>query len=174
LRVVEFLQSRPEGRVLVVTAEVLSPLLDPNDFDTAILFGDASSATVLYGEGHIDRSIARLLRPEVSARGDDGTALSVPLLHDGYIQMRGRKVFSEAVRAMVASLTRVCQRESLGVGDLRGERPPRCGSYLEFLIRQVSAVGTFAGICVSNRNTRNKRVVPCFFVTFQGVTWVVV
>ena len=30
-------------------------------------------------------------------------ALSVPLLHDGYIHMKGRKVFSEAVRSMVAS-----------------------------------------------------------------------
>ncbi len=46
----DFLQSRPDGRVLIVTAEVLSPLLDLDDFDTAILFGDATSASVLYGE----------------------------------------------------------------------------------------------------------------------------
>src|SRR5690606_11603939 len=46
----DYLQSTPHGRVLVVTAEVLSPLVDPHDFDTAILFGDATSATILYGE----------------------------------------------------------------------------------------------------------------------------
>ena len=52
----DFLQSRPDGRVLIVTAEVLSPLLDLDDFDTAILFGDATSASVLYGESHFDRA----------------------------------------------------------------------------------------------------------------------
>ncbi|MFN9958855.1 MAG: 3-oxoacyl-ACP synthase, partial [bacterium] len=35
----DYLQSSPQSRVLVVTTEVLSPLLDPSDFDTAILFG---------------------------------------------------------------------------------------------------------------------------------------
>ena len=52
----DYLQSRPDGRVLVVTAEVLSPLLDLDDFDTAILFGDATSATILYGEAHFDKA----------------------------------------------------------------------------------------------------------------------
>ena len=42
----DFLQSTPQGRVLVVTAEVLSPLVDRDDFDTAILFGDAAIATI--------------------------------------------------------------------------------------------------------------------------------
>jgi 2-oxoisovalerate dehydrogenase E1 component len=114
----DFLQSRPQGRVLVVTTEVLSPLLDPDDFDTAILFGDAASATVMYGEADYDRSRARLYRPEVSAKSDVGGALSVPLLHDGFIQMQGRKVFSEAVRTMVASLNRACQVRNLNVDQL--------------------------------------------------------
>lgn len=114
----DYLQSTPLGRVLVVTAEVLSPLLDPEDFDTAILFGDATSATVLYGEAHFDKAKARLHRPELSAKGEDGSTLTVPLLHDGYIQMKGRRVFSEAVRLMVTSLNRACDREGLRVEDL--------------------------------------------------------
>lgn len=114
----DYLQSTPLGRVLVVTAEVLSPLLDPEDFDTTILFGDATSATVLYGEAHFDKAKARLHRPELSAKGEDGSTLSVPLLHDGYIQMKGRRVFSEAVRLMVTSLNRACDREGLRVQDL--------------------------------------------------------
>jgi len=114
----DYLQSTPLGRVLVVTAEVLSPLLDPEDFDTTILFGDATSATVLYGEAHFDRARARLHRPELSAKGEDGSTLTVPLLHDGYIQMKGRRVFSEAVRLMVTSLNRACDREGLRVQDL--------------------------------------------------------
>jgi len=114
----DYLQSVPYGRVLVVTGEVLSPLLDPEDFDTAILFGDAASATVLYGEGHFHQARARLFRPELSAKGDAAGALSVPLLHDGFIQMHGRVVFSEAVRTMIASLTRACARQGIDVNDL--------------------------------------------------------
>jgi 2-oxoisovalerate dehydrogenase E1 component len=42
----------------------------------------------------------------------------VPFRDNGFIHMRGRKVFTEAVRSMIASLNRVCQREGLGVDDL--------------------------------------------------------
>ena len=115
----DYLQSQPDGRVMIVTAEVLSPLLDPDDFDTAILFGDAASASILCGETHFEGAKGRLVRPDVSAKGDDDGSLSVPLLHDGYIQMKGRKVFTEAVRAMVNSLNRVCTREGIAVADLR-------------------------------------------------------
>ena len=115
----DYLQSSPYGRVLVVTAEVLSPLLDPDDFDTAILFGDASSATIVYGEAHFEDASARLHRPDLSAKSDAANALSVPLLHDGFIQMQGRKVFSEAVRTMVTSLNRACERRGMVVSDLK-------------------------------------------------------
>jgi 2-oxoisovalerate dehydrogenase E1 component len=114
----DYLQSTPDGRVLIVTAEVLSPLLDVNDFDTVILFGDATTASMLYGENHFESARARLHRPDLSARGEDGSTLSVPFRHDGFIQMKGRKVFTEAVRSMISSLNRVCQRRGLRVNDL--------------------------------------------------------
>jgi len=114
----DFLQSRPEGRVLVVTTEVLSPLLNRNDLDTAILFGDAASATVLYGETFFEHARSRLFRPELSAKGEDGSTLKVPFRDRGFIEMQGRKVFTEAVRSMIASLLRVCQREGVGLDDL--------------------------------------------------------
>jgi len=142
----DYLQSMPHGRVLLVTAEVLSPLLDPTDFDTAILFGDASSATVLYGEGHIDRAKARLYRPELSAKGEDGSTLSVPLMHDGYIQMKGRKVFSEAVRTMVASLNRVCNREGIRVEDLKLVVPHQANQRIIDAIQGRVGVEVFSNI----------------------------
>jgi 2-oxoisovalerate dehydrogenase E1 component len=144
----DFLQSTPESRVLLVTAEVLSPLLNLDDFDTAILFGDATSATILYGEGHIDQAIARLVRPEVSARGEDGSVLSVPLPHEGYIQMRGRRVFTEAVRAMVGSLNRVCSRQNIRIDDLRMVVPHQANQ------RIIDAIQSRVGIDVYS-NIRN-------------------
>jgi 2-oxoisovalerate dehydrogenase E1 component len=115
----DYLQSTPDARILVVTAEVLSPLINPDDLDTAILFGDASSATILYGEEYFSSSRGRLIRPELSAKGEDGSSLSVPFRHDGFIQMKGKKIFHEAVRSMIASLNRVCSREGIGVNDLK-------------------------------------------------------
>lgn len=117
----DFLQNRPAGKVLVVTAEVLSPLVDPADPDTAILFGDATTATLVRGAAHASKSKLHLLRPELSARSEDGATLSVPL--QGFIHMNGRRVFAEAVRAMISSLHRICDREGMRVDDLDGVVP---------------------------------------------------
>jgi len=91
---------------------------EQDDLDTAILFGDAASATILYGEEYFSGSRCQVFRPDLSAKGDAEENLSVPLMHDGFIQMKGRKVFTEAVRSMVASLNRACQHEGIGVDDL--------------------------------------------------------
>ncbi|MFO0818139.1 MAG: beta-ketoacyl-ACP synthase 3 [Pirellulales bacterium] len=138
----DFLQSRPDSRVLVLTAEVLSPLLNMDDLDTAILFGDASSAAILYGESHFDRSVARVVRPELSAKGEDGSTLSVPLLHQGHIHMKGQKVFAEAVRSMVSSLSRLCHHQGLAVNDLDLVVPHQANQ------RIIDAVGDRVGVSV--------------------------
>jgi len=114
----DFLQSRPEGNVLVITSEVLSRTTDRNDFDTAILFGDAASATVLYGEGNHQRGWAALHRPIVSAAGESGQVLHVPLPGRGFVQMNGRKLFPEAVRRMIAILQRACAEAGYRLEDL--------------------------------------------------------
>lgn len=142
----DFLQSRPDGRVLLVTAEVLSPLLDLNDFDTAILFGDATSASVLYGEEHSDKALARVVRPELSAKGEDGSSLSVPFRHGGFIQMKGSKVFSEAVRRMVASLNQVCNREHLSIEDLNLVVPHQANQRIIDAIQHRVGVDVFSNI----------------------------
>jgi len=150
----DFLQSRPDARVLVVTAEVLSPLLDLDDFDTAILFGDATSATVLYGESHFQKAQARLLRPELSAKGEDGSSLSVPFRHGGFIQMKGGKVFSEAVRRMVTSLNQVCQREHLDIQDLQMVVPHQANQRIIDAIQHRVGVSVYSNIrCHGNTSS---------------------
>jgi 2-oxoisovalerate dehydrogenase E1 component len=142
----DFLQSRPEARVLIVTAEVLSPLLDLQDFDTAILFGDACSATILFGEAHLDRARARVCRPELSAKADTQRSLSVPLTGGGHIEMKGRKVFTEAVRAMAGSLTRACRREGIEMPDLRLIVPHQANQRIIDAIQSRIAVPVFSNI----------------------------
>ncbi|MEM8666486.1 MAG: beta-ketoacyl-ACP synthase 3 [Planctomycetota bacterium] len=137
----DFLQSRPDSRVLVVTTEVLSPLLDRSDLDTAILFGDAASATVLYGESFFDRARGKLLRPILSAKGEDGSVLSVPFRDRGFIKMQGSKVFSEAVRSMVLSLQQACEHEGIETNDLNMIVPHQANQrILDAIQRRVDPV----------------------------------
>lgn len=164
----DFLQSRPNGRVMVVTAEVLSPLLDPADLDTAILFGDATSATILYGEDHLENSSVRLLRPEVSAKGEDGSTLSVPFLNDGFIQMKGRRVFSEAVRSMTASLNRVCSREGVDVGALKMIVPHQANQRIIDAIQTRVDVDVFSNIR-THGNTSSSSIPLCLSDVLPGL-----
>ncbi len=165
----DFLQSRPDGRVLIVTAEVLSPLLDLDDFDTAILFGDATSASILYGENHFDRATARLLRPELSAKGEDGSSLSVPFRHGGFIQMKGGKVFTEAVRRMVTSLNRVCQREQLAVQDLDLVVPHQANQRIIDAIQHRIGIDVFSNIRLHG-NTSSSSIPLCLADVLPTIT----
>ena len=156
----DFLQSTPNGRVLITTAEVLSPLLDLEDFDTSILFGDAATATVLYGESHVEKSAAKLHRPELSAKGEDGTTLSVPLRNSGFIQMKGRRVFQEAVRCMMNSLNRVCTRDELQVEDLDLVVPHQANQRIIDAIQHRISPTVFSNIA-QHGNTSSSTIPLC-------------
>ena len=117
----DFTRSKPDAKILLVTAEALSPLADPDDFDTAILFGDAATATLIGGPGADLGSSAilgRLRRPVLSARGEPGDVLRVPAQGNGYLRMDGLRVYAEAVRRMISLLESACEAEGIAAGDL--------------------------------------------------------
>ncbi len=116
----DFLYTLPKGRVLLVTAECLSKKVDPEDFSTFPLFGDAATATVLMGGDHFAQWKAMLYRPVISSKPDEGNNLSVPLgfSQAPYIQMKGHRVFQEAVRSMMAILKKACHDASLPIEQL--------------------------------------------------------
>ena len=116
----DFLQSQPEAKVLLVTTEVLSPLLNPKDFDTAIIFGDAATATLIYGtEASYKDGLFQVHRPEISGQGESGEYLKVPLCDpNAYISMNGKKVFAKGVRKMLQMLQRACAKAQLPVEEL--------------------------------------------------------
>lgn len=115
----DFLNSCPHGRVLLVTTEALSRKLDRTDVNTAPIFGDGATATLLHGAFHKDAIRAQLYRPVLSAKGEDGQSLRVPTHpHDGFVSMNGRKVFSEAVRAMIAMLNQACADAGIEADEL--------------------------------------------------------
>jgi 2-oxoisovalerate dehydrogenase E1 component len=135
----DFLQAHPDARVLVVTSEVLSPLLNLTEFDTAILFGDAATATLLSADSLDGKALGALRRPVLAARGDDRGALRVQLparclatvgcgiqgqtCSTGAIQMDGGAIFSKAVRAMLAALRRGCAAAGIPLETLEAIVP---------------------------------------------------
>ena len=95
----DFLQSAPSGRVMIVSTEILSRLIDSKNYDSAFIFGDAATATLINGHDHLDRSKKQLYvnRPLLGSSPENGDVLAVPLLNgDDTIHMSGKKLFAEA------------------------------------------------------------------------------
>ncbi|HTI73228.1 MAG TPA: beta-ketoacyl-ACP synthase 3 [Candidatus Limnocylindria bacterium] len=111
----------PSARVLVITSEAMSRFLDHSDFDTAIVFGDAATATIVSGGAHMSGASVTMRRPVLSARGEDGSILSLGRM-DGRtcdaVSMDGLKVFPIAVRKMPAMLEMACAEAGFAAKDL--------------------------------------------------------
>ncbi|MGH8019960.1 MAG: thiamine pyrophosphate-dependent enzyme [Opitutaceae bacterium] len=113
------LSRHPDWRILFVTAEALSTVVDPDDFGTAIIFGDAATATILWS-GEVGEREGFTLRhpPVISAKGDSGNYLRVGFPPAGRIDMEGGRVFAEAVRRMGGSLKVACDQAGIQILDL--------------------------------------------------------
>jgi 2-oxoisovalerate dehydrogenase E1 component len=114
----DFVAANPRSRVMVVTSEVLSPLLDQNDFNTAVLFADAATATLISSAESDSAPLFTYARPTISGSPESGEMLSVPRQGEGYIKMNGREVFADAVRAMSDTMTSACAVEGLTLDDI--------------------------------------------------------
>jgi 3-oxoacyl-[acyl-carrier-protein] synthase-3 len=99
-------------RVLVVGADCLSRITDPDDRATAVLFADGAGAVVLEAADHDDVVLAFDL-------GIDGTGHDIlTCAHGGTIRMEGREVFRRAVRITVESATEALERAKLSPADV--------------------------------------------------------
>jgi 3-oxoacyl-[acyl-carrier-protein] synthase-3 len=106
--------------VLLVGAETLSRITDPDDRATVVLFGDAAGAAVITrtsGDAPsilgwdlgCDGSAAGIL--EIPAGGSRRPATPETVAaRDHYLKMQGREVFRRAVRAVVDSATITMER----------------------------------------------------------------
>jgi 3-oxoacyl-(acyl-carrier-protein) synthase III len=120
----DYLHQRPGAAVLVVTAEALTPLVNPEDFGSCISFGDAATATwCTAGVDDVDSSGAstflRLERPLCFSEGDGEGLLTVPPMgQKEKIAMQGAAVRRLTVPAMSRALRLAAQQGGLSVGDL--------------------------------------------------------
>ncbi len=133
------IHDRPNSKLLVITTEALSRVVNPADFDTAILFGDAATATIVTGLGEgLDAPGGSfvLTKPVLSGKADPGRVLTVGFEGQGHIQMDGKKVFVEGVRAMTEMTTRAFHEAGLPLDDLDWLVPHQANRRIFEAVRQ--------------------------------------
>lgn len=101
----QFIETNAYENVLVVGVEKLSKIMDWEDRNTAVLFGDGAGAAVVskVSEGR------GILSFELGADGSGGEHL----YQEEYIHMNGREVFKFAVRQMGESALSVIEKAGL-------------------------------------------------------------
>jgi 3-oxoacyl-[acyl-carrier-protein] synthase-3 len=124
----DMIRGGSERTILVVGAEKMSTLLDWEDRNTCILFGDAAGAAVLTLSDEPDTG---LLVERLASDGSLGDLLNVPgggsrtpmseqVLADRMhcIKMQGREVFKHAVVNMTQAALGICEAAGLHPDDI--------------------------------------------------------
>ena len=106
----QFIQTGTYKNVLVVGSDKLSKIVDWNDRNTAVLFGDGAGAIVM---GAVSEGKG-ILSFELGADGSGGKHL----YQDEYVMMNGREVFKFAVRQLGDSCLRVLDKAGLTKEDV--------------------------------------------------------
>ncbi|MFK4292033.1 3-oxoacyl-[acyl-carrier-protein] synthase-3 [Bacillus sp. RC240] len=106
----QFIQTGTYKNVLVVGSDKLSKIVDWNDRNTAVLFGDGAGAIVM---GAVSEGKG-VLSFELGADGSGGKHL----YQDEYVMMNGREVFKFAVRQLGDSCLRVLEKAGLTKEDV--------------------------------------------------------
>jgi len=98
-------------RVLLIGADCVSLLTDPDDRSTAVLFADGAGAVVLEAS-----DVEGLLAVDLGIDGSAHDLLTCP--HGGYMSMEGKEVFRRAVRITVDCATNALERAKLTPDDI--------------------------------------------------------
>ena len=144
----QFIMSRTYDTVLVIGAEKLSSIVNWQDRNTCVLFGDGAGAAVLQ-----NRPIAHgLLTAVMGADGGKANLLFMPgggsrspasaetvagKLH--YLQMEGRETFKNAVQAMCTAAQEALRRCELDISKIKCVIPHQANR------RIIDAVGERLG-----------------------------
>jgi 3-oxoacyl-[acyl-carrier-protein] synthase-3 len=124
----QFIMSRTYNTVLVIGAEKLSSIVDWQDRNTCVLFGDGAGAAILQNR----ENSHGLLTAVMGADGTKGDLLFMPgggsrcpatkasvdaRLH--YLQMDGKQAFKNAVQAMESAANEALQRCELDITKIK-------------------------------------------------------
>jgi 3-oxoacyl-[acyl-carrier-protein] synthase-3 len=113
--------------VLIIGAETLSRIIDPQDRTTTVIFGDGAGAAVLAPT----RETPGLLAWDLGCDGSAAALLEVPAggsrlpasaatveRREHYLKMAGQEVFRRAVRVVVDSASSTLARAGIGASEV--------------------------------------------------------
>ena len=186
--------------VLVVGAESLTTITDPEDRATCILFGDAAGAAILRRSTDPQRGI---LAGRWGADGSRGLLITVPAggskmpashrtvderMH--YMKMQGREVYKFAVTQMHAIIKETCEDAGVHVDDVKLVIPhqsnlriiesavQKAGLPMDKVLVNINRYGNTSAASVAvglDEARREGRIVPgdlLLLVAFgAGLTW---
>lgn len=145
----QFIQSRTYETVLVIGAEKLSSIVDWQDRNTCVLFGDGAGAAILQSRSDSHG----LLTAYMGADGSKGHVLRVPAggsrtpaseasvrNRQHFIQMDGKETFRNAVQAMHSAALEVLGRCELDISRIACVIPHQANR------RIIDAVGERLGV----------------------------
>lgn len=121
-----YIQNRPDMKILLIGAETLSARVDWEDRNTCVLFGDGAGAVILTGSNdgrgifgsslHADGKLWNLLCM------DSPQSLNPELQRDewqgAHIRMNGGDIFKHAVRLMEDAVTSLLRKHDLTIDDI--------------------------------------------------------
>lgn len=105
-----FMQASGFNTGILVTADPYSKIIDPTDRSTALLFGDAATATLLSNTGTWALSLPLMC--------SDGTGADNIIVKDGKFQMNGRQVFNFAATMVPQQIKALLEKEQLAEADI--------------------------------------------------------
>jgi 3-oxoacyl-[acyl-carrier-protein] synthase-3 len=124
----DLISSGAYQNALVIGAETLSRIIDWNDRNTCVLFGDGAGAVVLQANGADGGVLSTVLGSDGSGSnllyvpaGGSRDPASHKTVSEGlhYLRMRGREVFRFAVRVMSTATRQALEQAGLTVDDLK-------------------------------------------------------
>ena len=95
---------------ILVTSDPYSKIVDINDKNTALLFGDASTATLI--------SENPIYKINKSVFSTDGSQLNSLEKLDGVLRMNGRDVFTFAAQSVPIQINKLLLRSSIDIGEI--------------------------------------------------------
>src|SRR5216110_3074581 len=124
----QFIMSRTYDTVLVIGAEKLSSIVDWEDRNTCVLFGDGAGAAILQNRanshglltavmGSDGRKAELLFMPGGGSRCPATTESVASRLH--YLRMEGKETFKNAVQAMQTAATEAMERCEIDITRIK-------------------------------------------------------
>ena len=143
-----FIASGVYENILIIGAEKLSSIIDWEDRNTCVLFGDGAGAAVMQRRKGARGVLATRL-------GSDGTKADILAMPGGgsrrpatvdsvnerihFLKMEGKEVFKAAVNAMTGAAKDVLERSGVGIEDIKCIIPHQANQ------RIISAIGERLG-----------------------------